>query len=46
MAHELGMTVRDLQERLGSGYELTEWIAYLKIMDDEHEKAAKKASRR
>jgi len=40
------MTVRDLQERLGSGYELTEWIAYLRIMDEEQRKAAEKASRR
>jgi hypothetical protein len=36
------MTVHDLKQRLGSGYELTEWIAYLNIMAEEEKKAIEK----
>jgi hypothetical protein len=37
------MTVHDLKQRLGSGHELTDWVAYLNIMAEEQEKAMNKA---
>ena len=36
------MTVGDLRQRLGSGYELTEWLAYFNIMAEEEKKAMAK----
>lgn len=37
------MTVGDLERRLGSGYELTEWMAFYQILEAERKKADKEA---
>jgi hypothetical protein len=38
------MTVRELEEKLGSSEEFTEWIAYFKILNEEMEKQRKKSA--